>query len=219
MRSWSCEQRCHNWNHLWFLKTQARRAGQVPRHGKPQAFSHPNKPSQIRAEQDWPVLQHVYWPRTSVTASRDTNTLTVQKRSKTNPWGSTYFLSKKLAAWKVRQVRTCPRSTSHCQQGNGESRLSHLRLVCRNVHVTINWGTWPLQLMGRGSEERLAGWSLYTLRHGIQISMEAILACHPASSRSAEWLDCVTQNRVNNDVFAHDSPGLGAGAGPGLVPI
>ena len=27
-----------------------------------------------------------------------------------------------------------------------------------------------------------------TLRHGIQTSMEAILACHPA--RSTEWLDC-----------------------------
>ena len=31
-------------------------------------------------------------------------------------------------------------------------------------------------------------WGLCTLRHGIQISMEAILACHPA--RSTEWLDC-----------------------------
>ena len=32
------------------------------------------------------------------------------------------------------------------------------------------------------------GWGLCALRHGIQISMEAILACHPA--RSTEWLDC-----------------------------
>ena len=31
-------------------------------------------------------------------------------------------------------------------------------------------------------------WGLCALRHGIQISMEAILACHPA--RSTEWLDC-----------------------------
>ena len=31
-------------------------------------------------------------------------------------------------------------------------------------------------------------WGLCTLHHGIQISMEAILACHPA--RSTEWLDC-----------------------------
>ena len=31
-------------------------------------------------------------------------------------------------------------------------------------------------------------WGVCTLRHGIQISMEAILACHPA--RSTEWLDC-----------------------------
>ena len=31
-------------------------------------------------------------------------------------------------------------------------------------------------------------WGLCTLRHGIQISMEAILACNPA--RSTEWLDC-----------------------------
>ena len=31
-------------------------------------------------------------------------------------------------------------------------------------------------------------WGLCALRHGIQILMEAILACHPA--RSTEWLDC-----------------------------
>ena len=31
-------------------------------------------------------------------------------------------------------------------------------------------------------------WDLCALCHGIQISMEAILACHPA--RSTEWLDC-----------------------------
>ena len=31
-------------------------------------------------------------------------------------------------------------------------------------------------------------WGLCALRHGIQISMEAILTCHPA--RSTEWLDC-----------------------------
>ena len=33
-----------------------------------------------------------------------------------------------------------------------------------------------------------AEWGLCALRHGIQISMEAILACHPA--RSTEWLGC-----------------------------
>ena len=31
-------------------------------------------------------------------------------------------------------------------------------------------------------------WGLCAWRHGIQISMEAILACHPA--RSTKWLDC-----------------------------
>ena len=31
-------------------------------------------------------------------------------------------------------------------------------------------------------------WGLCALRHGIQLSMEAILACHPA--RSTDWLDC-----------------------------
>ena len=35
-------------------------------------------------------------------------------------------------------------------------------------------------------------WGLCALRHGIQISMEAILACHPA--RSTEWLDCHTKS-------------------------
>ena len=38
------------------------------------------------------------------------------------------------------------------------------------------------------SDQSLIKWGLCALRHGIQISMEAILACHPA--RSTEWLDC-----------------------------
>ena len=38
----------------------------------------------------------------------------------------------------------------------------------------------------------LGQWSSCALRHGIQISMEAILACHPA--RSTEWLDWVTNS-------------------------
>ena len=41
--------------------------------------------------------------------------------------------------------------------------------------------SWPLSWPGRG-------WGLCALRHGIQISMDAILACHPV--RSTEWLDC-----------------------------
>ena len=39
---------------------------------------------------------------------------------------------------------------------------------------------------------RARRWGLCALRHGIQISMEAILACHPA--RSTEWLDCHTKS-------------------------
>ena len=35
-------------------------------------------------------------------------------------------------------------------------------------------------------------WGLCTWRHGIQKSMEAILACHPA--RSTEWLDWVAKS-------------------------
>ena len=34
----------------------------------------------------------------------------------------------------------------------------------------------------------LVQWGLCALRHSIQISMEAILSCHPA--RSTKWLDC-----------------------------
>ena len=37
-------------------------------------------------------------------------------------------------------------------------------------------------------QNRSFQWGLSTLRHGIQLSMEAILACHPA--RSTEWPDC-----------------------------
>ena len=36
-------------------------------------------------------------------------------------------------------------------------------------------------------------WGLCALRHGIQISMEAILTCHPA--RCTEWLDCHPKSR------------------------
>ena len=43
-------------------------------------------------------------------------------------------------------------------------------------------------------------WGLCALRHGIQISMEAILACHPA--RSIEWLDCHPKSCELHDVFA-----------------
>ena len=42
-------------------------------------------------------------------------------------------------------------------------------------------------------------WGVCWLRHGIQNSMEAILACRPALSR--DWLDG-WQNRVNYDEFA-----------------
>ena len=41
------------------------------------------------------------------------------------------------------------------------------------------------QLLGQSSKWQ---WGLCALRHGIQISMEAILACHPA--RCTEWLHC-----------------------------
>ena len=37
-------------------------------------------------------------------------------------------------------------------------------------------------------ENKPVEWGVCALRHGIQISMEAILACHPA--RSTEWLEC-----------------------------
>ena len=54
--------------------------------------------------------------------------------------------------------------------------LEFFLLKLRNF---INWQFWHFI-----SYE----WGLCALRHGIQISMEAILACHPA--RSTEWLDC-----------------------------
>ena len=45
--------------------------------------------------------------------------------------------------------------------------------------VGDNWGDWPK-------------WGSCALRHGIQNSMEAILACHPA--QSTEWLDWVAKS-------------------------
>ena len=47
---------------------------------------------------------------------------------------------------------------------------------------------WPLVSRRRLPHLQDLQWGLCALRHGIQISMEAILACHPA--RSTEWLDC-----------------------------
>ena len=43
-------------------------------------------------------------------------------------------------------------------------------------------------------------WELWTLRHGIQNSMEAILACHPAPS--TKWLDWVVK-MVWTMTYAH----------------
>ena len=57
-------------------------------------------------------------------------------------------------------------------------------------------------------------WGLCALRHGIQISMEAILACHPA--RSTEWL-AGWQIRVNYDVFTQ-APSNANGSHFGLLP-
>ena len=42
-------------------------------------------------------------------------------------------------------------------------------------------------------------WAMCTLHHGIQYSMEAILACHPALSTG--WVGWLA-NRVNYDMFA-----------------
>ena len=50
----------------------------------------------------------------------------------------------------------------------------------------MKWKTFPgAPHQGLSNDTK---WGLCALRHGIQISMEAILACHPA--RSTEWLDC-----------------------------
>ena len=48
--------------------------------------------------------------------------------------------------------------------------------VCSTYYYFLPFSHFPQQ------------WGLCALHHGIQISMEAILACHPA--RSTEWLDC-----------------------------
>ena len=53
------------------------------------------------------------------------------------------------------------------------------------LHSHNKHGREELSRIRRGAMKE---WGLCALRHGIQISMEAILACHPA--RSTEWLDC-----------------------------
>ena len=56
--------------------------------------------------------------------------------------------------------------------------------------------TWFVQL-----QMHVIRWGLCALRHGIQISMEAILACHPA--RSTEWLDCHPKSCDSTMRYSH----------------
>ena len=60
-------------------------------------------------------------------------------------------------------------SNARCPDTGGGGGGGGFCLFCTCVHLLPEWG-------------------LCALRHGIQISMEAILACHLA--RSTEWLDC-----------------------------
>ena len=65
-----------------------------------------------------------------------------------------------------------------------DHRCSRLSVIISRQENQALINSW--QLLSRKTNWQQ--WGLCALRHGIQISMEAILACHPA--RSTEWLDC-----------------------------
>ena len=98
---------------------------------------------------------------------------------------------------------------SACWEVCSKTRKSHLIQICKLPYASrlvgpspidsfpITWWLWkPVQLDGRLDRLHfdtldlwtMKKWGLCVLRHGFQISVEAILACHPA--RSTEWLDC-----------------------------
>ena len=63
----------------------------------------------------------------------------------------------------------------------------------RNVRkkTILKWNSQSSEILVSSKSwvgEACLQWGLCALRHDIQISMEANLACHPA--RSTEWLDC-----------------------------
>ena len=65
----------------------------------------------------------------------------------------------------------------------------------------------------------LSWWGLCALRHGIQISMEAILACHP--TRSTEWLDCHPKScelwHIRTGPIRSQTHSLGPGWSSGVI--
>ena len=88
-------------------------------------------------------------------------------------------LSKNVTTWHVECVLPLRLHVPQSAKSYAQVWLGQVRkgaLAC----ALVSWWciTWT----------QLVQWGLWALRHGIQISMEAILACHPA--RSTEWLDC-----------------------------
>ena len=82
-------------------------------------------------------------------------------------------LAKTTCSWHFTQKKRCVliKSVAVTQVHTHSHWLIHVQWPFRQSHLNAH-----------------TEWGLCTLHHGIQISMEAILACHPA--RSTEWLDC-----------------------------
>ena len=75
--------------------------------------------------------------------------------------------------------------------GEKQTCMQPRRLRTSRVHVHTSLKPRPSTPLDNYWVQLSAGLvlvGLCALRHGIQISMEAILDCHPA--RSTEWLDC-----------------------------
>ena len=66
---------------------------------------------------------------------------------------------------------------------------SHFVVPPSSIHRMTGWvANCRILWCMRTTPITFLQWGLCPVRHGIQISMEAILACHPA--RSTKWLDC-----------------------------
>ena len=94
-------------------------------------------------------------------AERTIVTASLSMRGNSSPWSDT--CSRSVLRMKTNdRVRTCTRMAKMLETRN--------------------------EILRTGNEDKLKRCGLCALRHGIQISMEAIFACHPA--RSTEWLGC-----------------------------
>ena len=90
-----------------------------------------------------------------------------------------HLFARKPSFWNASAWKCTDYSTETSVQSSASWR-ANLSTSLPELHLLVLFAAYVCLQDGQ--------WGLCALRHGVQISMEAILACHPA--RSTEWLDC-----------------------------